>query len=103
MHSGVKLKLVCTKYLKKIQACITQEFKSEISKTKISKAHMNKISTTMRKSSRAHMKHNISRAFIPRNSKAIHKEKISRSHMNKISQACNVFKKFCMKNYDGQN
>jgi hypothetical protein len=49
MCRGVELKLVCTKYLKKIQACITQEFKSEISKRKISRTQMNKISTTMSK------------------------------------------------------
>jgi hypothetical protein len=83
MHSGVELKLVCTKYLKKIHTCITQEFKSKISKTKIS---------------RTHMKHNISRAFISKNSKVIHKKKNSRSHMSKISQACNVLKNICTKN-----
>ncbi len=54
MRRGVELKLMCTKYLKKIQACITQEFKSEISKRKISRTHMNKISTTMNKTFREH-------------------------------------------------
>jgi hypothetical protein len=88
MHNGVELKLACTKYLKKILACITQEFNTKISKTKIS---------------RAHMKHNILRAFIPKKSKAIHKKKISRSHMSKISQACNVLENICTKNYNGKN
>jgi hypothetical protein len=49
------------------------------------------------------MKHNISRAFIPKNSKAIHKEKTSKSRMSKISQACNVLKNICMKIYNEQN
>ncbi len=60
MHNGVELKLVCTKYLKKIPNTHHPRIQDKISKTKIS---------------RAHMKHNISRAFIPKNSKAIHKKK----------------------------